>query len=281
MQQIGRPRAAHLPRGLALALSAALAGCGGSVELLAQASESQANEVLAALMPRGIAAEKVAGKEGKVSVQVPQDKVAQAIEILSAEGLPRQQHASMGEIFKKDGLISSPLEERARLVYALSQELSATISKIDGVVDAEVHVVLPERGSFGEQGAPSSAAVFVKYQDTTPIDNEVPQIRRLVANSISGLSYDNVSVVMVPTAPHVDAAPASPAPKTLSVLGIEVTPRSAGPLRGMLAGLAVLLLGATGAITFLFVRGRPVASPATPVAPVAPVEPSLSTVGHG
>jgi type III secretion protein J len=276
MRIVARVRGALLRRGVLLALCAALAGCGGSVELVAQISEAQANEVLAALMPRGIAAEKVAGKEGLVSVQVPQDKVAQAIEILQSEGLPHAQHASMGEVFKKDGLISSPLEERARLVYALSQELAATISKIDGVVDAEVHVVLPERGGFGEQGNPSSAAVFIKYEDTMPVDNVVPQIRRLVANSISGLSYDHVSVVLVPTAPQEAAAAAPPAARTLSVLGIEVAPRSAGPLRAILGGLAVLLLGAAAAITVLFVRGRAAPAPA----PAPAVEPAVEPVAQ-
>ena len=241
-----------LPAGLAVLLCA----CTPQVELLSQTSEPQANEVLGALLQRGIAAEKVAGKEGKVSVRVPQDRVAQSMSILQAEGLPREAHASMGDVFKKEGLISSPLEERARMVFALSQELSATISKIDGVIDAEVHVVLPERGGFGETGNPSSAAVFIKYQDTASIESVVPQIRRLVANSISGLSYDNVSVVLVPSAAPVQTAPPA-APRTESVLGIEVAAHSAALLRSAIAAFGLALLGTIGAAGFFFLRGRP------------------------
>lgn len=253
--------AALLRRLLPVGLAVLLCACTPQVELLSQTSEPQANEVLGALLQRGIAAEKVAGKEGKVSVRVPQDRVAQSMSILQAEGLPREAHASMGDVFKKEGLISSPLEERARMVFALSQELSATISKIDGVIDAEVHVVLPERGGFGETGNPSSAAVFIKYQDTASIESVVPQIRRLVANSISGLAYDNVSVVLVPSTAPAPSAPLA-APRTESVLGIEVAVHSAALLRTAIIALGLALFGAVGAAGLLFLRGRPASTQA-------------------
>src|SRR5690606_20471048 len=93
--------------------------------------------------------------------------------------------------------ISSPLEERARYIYALSQEISGTLSRIDGVVFARVHVVLPERGVAGEPGVQSTAAVFIKHQAGYDLDLLQPQIRRLVTNSIPGLSPERVSIVFV------------------------------------------------------------------------------------
>ncbi len=45
-----------------------LGACGSRVELLSQVSESQANDVIAALAGQGISAEKVSGKEGAMSV---------------------------------------------------------------------------------------------------------------------------------------------------------------------------------------------------------------------
>lgn len=227
-------------RWLALLLALLLAGCGGRVELLSQVSEAQANEVLAALLRRGLNADKQAGKDGMVSVRVAEAQVAEAIGLMQTQGLPRAAHARMGDVFKKEGLISSPMEERARMVYALSQELSETISHIDGVIAAEVHVVLPERAGFGETGNPSSAAVFIKYQDTADLKPVVPQIRRLVANSIAGLEYDKVSVVLVPAAPQADVAPALPG--TSRVLGVEVAAPSVARLRWLLGGLAVAAL---------------------------------------
>ena len=183
---------------MAVLLLISMSACGSRVELLTAISESEANEALAALLTADIKAGKIPGKEGLVSLDVEHAQVARAISILQAEGLPRERYAKMGEIFRKEGLISSPLEERARYLWALSQELSATVSQIDGVIKARVHVVLPERSAGGDPALPSSAAVFIKYKPGYSLDDTIPQIKRLVSNSISGLTADKVSVVLVP-----------------------------------------------------------------------------------
>lgn len=174
-----------------------LYACGSRVELLQGVSESEANEALAALLDGGIKAGKLPGKEGLVGLEVESSEVARAIAILRTEGLPKERYAKMGEVFRKEGLISSPLEERARYLWALSQELSATVSQIDGVIKARVHVVLPERSSGGDAAVPSSAAVFIKYKTGINLDDAVPQVKRLVANSIPGLSADKVTVILL------------------------------------------------------------------------------------
>jgi type III secretory pathway lipoprotein EscJ len=106
----------------------------------------------------------------------------------------------MGDVFKKEGLISSPLEERARYLYALSQELEATLAQIDGVVVARVHVVLPEKPGPGEQVQPPSAAVFIKHLPSLEPDAIAFRVRQLVARSIPGMgaqALDRVSAIFV------------------------------------------------------------------------------------
>ncbi|WP_395687973.1 type III secretion system inner membrane ring lipoprotein SctJ [Caenimonas koreensis] len=197
-----KPSLHSLMRGAVLLAALVLAGCGGNVELLSNMNEREANEVIAALSEADIDVQKLPGKDGMVNLTVDQSSVARSITVLSATGLPHERRATMGDVFRKEGLISSPLEERARYLWALSQELSETISQIDGVLRARVHVVLPERSTGGEPSLPSSAGVFVKHRNGVNLEESVPQIKRLVASSIPGLSAEKVSVVLVPaTAP--------------------------------------------------------------------------------
>jgi type III secretion protein J len=235
-----------LVRSLALlGLCALLAACSPKVELMASMPEAEANEVLAALLNAGIRADKVAGKEGMVGLTVEADKVARAVDILKAKGLPRERFAGMGDVFKKEGLISSPLEERARYLYALSQELGGTIAKIDGVIAARVHVVLPERGAPGDPNMPSSAAVFIKHQDNYNLDTVQPQIRRLVTNSIPGLTGDKVSIILVASQNPAGKAVASAQDPDAASLESRVS-----LLTSLAVGLGVLLIAALAAIGF-------------------------------
>jgi type III secretion protein J len=181
-----------------ITFSLMLTACGSKIELFAEVSESEANDVLAVLLNAGIEASKKPGKDGMVSLDVNQSDVAKAIDVMRAEGLPRERFVKMGEVFRKEGMISSPLEERVRYIWALSQELSATVSQVDGVIKARVHVVLPERGSAGDPSLPSSAAVFIKHKAGYNLEDVQAQIKRLISNSIPGLSADKVTVVLLP-----------------------------------------------------------------------------------
>lgn len=228
---------------LMLLLALVLTACSRHVELMSAMPEPEANEVLAALQNAGIRADKTPGKEGLVGVSIEAAQVGRAMDLLRAKGLPRERHAGMGQVFKKEGLISSPLEERARYLYALSQELDATLTQIDGVIVARVHVVLPERGQAGDPAQPSSAAVFIKYQEGFNLDVLQPQIRRLVNNSIPGLSPEKISIVLFPS-----QAPAlkPQAPEPASNVALLAT----------LAALAVTLLGAGGWFGWRLLRTR-------------------------
>lgn len=185
---------------LVIFTSLLLVACKKDMELHTQLSEADANEVVAALVENGILATKKPTKEG-ISVVIAESDIAGAVQILNARGLPRKNRASMGDVFRKEGIISSPLEERARYIYALSQELEYTLSQIQGVIVARVHVVLPEKVAPGEPMQLSSAAVFIKHQPILDPDVASPKIKRMVASSIPGLAdgeADNIAVVFMP-----------------------------------------------------------------------------------
>ncbi|MET3130428.1 type III secretion protein J [Oxalobacteraceae bacterium GrIS 1.11] len=182
-----------------LLLCCALAGCGSKANLQVGLNDADANEIVTLLSRYGIDTQKLTTKEG-VTLTLNADDIARATTVMQAAGLPRRALSNLGQIFKKDSMISTPLEERIRYIHGLSAELESTLQQFDNVISARVHVVLPERIAPGEPIQPSSAAVFVKYHPPIDQDTVLPRIRQLVASSIPGLSGEagrgKVSVVM-------------------------------------------------------------------------------------
>ncbi|WP_342724021.1 type III secretion inner membrane ring lipoprotein SctJ [Bradyrhizobium sp. B097] len=216
---------------LALPLLLPLIGC--KADLYTKIQEREANEMLALLLGRGVDAVRVVAKDGTSTIQVEEKQLAYSIDLLNVEGLPRQSFKNLGEVFKGSGLVASPIEERARYVYALSEELSRTISDIDGVLSARVHVVLPKNDLLRQDATPSSASVFIRHGTNAKLAALLPQIKMLVANSIEGLSYDKVAVVFVP----VERAP----------LDQARTAGSAQPAKSASTPLLALGVGGAGA----------------------------------
>ena len=194
--------ASPLIKSLLLMLVLCITGCGESVELHSRLAEQEANEVIAELAEKQVHAQKISTKSG-ISVRVNTQDISRAIKTLAAAGLPRAARSTLGEIFRKEGVISTPLEERARYIHALSQELEATLSNIDGVIVARVHVVLPERVAPGEAVQPASASVFIKHDARLDPDSIQPRVRRMVASSLPGMATtldnpNNIIAVFVP-----------------------------------------------------------------------------------
>lgn len=231
--------------------------CGCTVQLFDNLTEEAANEVLAALLENEIPAQKQSGTEGTYKVLVEESQFARAVQILKVRGLPRPVHGSLGEIFKKEGLLSTPLEEKARYMYALSEELSKTISNIDGVLSARVHIVLPEMNELGEKITPATVSVFVKHSELAgpKIAARQDEIKKLVGKSIQGIEPENIYITLFPA----DEQLLPPQPQMLyeTVLGIRVMRGSAYQI-WILAGAAAALFAATGGLVYWFrVRKAP------------------------
>lgn len=251
-------RAFHrAPRRLvwSLVLASMLAGC--KVELYSGLPERDANAMLAVLLRHHIDSDKQPGKEGTATLRVEEARVAEAIDLLQDYGYPRAKFDSIGVLFPKEGLISSPLEERIRYIYALSQEVSQTLSQIEGVITARVHLVMPESKPFDKAVTPSSASVFIKYREGVDLAAFVPQIKMIVNNGIQGLTYDKISVALFPAPAEAAAGPAP-----LAEVGwLQLAPASVASFWWLVGALLACAVASLAGNVYQFLRPRRRAEP--------------------
>lgn len=224
------------------------------VELHSNLSEDESNEMVALLISQNIDAEKGQPTKEGVPLMVESSQLAQAIQILNENGYPRDTFNDLGTIFQQQGLISSPLEERVRFIYGLSQSISETLSQIDGVITARVHVIVPEKHPLDEKPQSSTASVFLKTRPGVNLEDKIPEIKLLVQNSVEGLAYDDVVVALFETMPS--RRPTSDEPPLDELMGVKYTSDSAQSLMmiGGGVGVVVLLLLIGNVALFMMLR---------------------------
>jgi flagellar M-ring protein FliF len=138
---------------------------------------------------------KVSYKITGSTIRVPEDKVNELRITLAAQGLPRG--AGIGfEIFDKSKIGTTEFVEQINYVRALEGELSRTISSINEVKSAKVHLVLPKKSVFLEEREPAKASIILNVLPGAGLSNSViGAITHLVASSVEGLEPQNITVV--------------------------------------------------------------------------------------
>ena len=114
---------------------------------------------------------------------------------LAAQGLPASA-ASGYEQLDSIQMGSSRSVEAARLKQSQEVELARSISEIDMVMSARVHLALPDKEVFVRQQAEPTASVFLQLARGRSLgSSKVEAITHLVSASIPNLTKENVSVV--------------------------------------------------------------------------------------
>ncbi|WP_374653598.1 flagellar basal-body MS-ring/collar protein FliF [Phenylobacterium sp.] len=129
------------------------------------------------------------------TIMVPRDKVASTRLMLSSKGLPTS--GSVGyEIFDEaNALGQTDFVQQLNRQRALEGELARTIQSLDGVTSARVHLVLPKRQLFEEEGEQPSAAVTIHVGGRNPSSDQVQAIQNLVSGAVPNLKPGRVTVV--------------------------------------------------------------------------------------
>ncbi|NVJ93487.1 MAG: type III secretion inner membrane ring lipoprotein SctJ [Methylocystaceae bacterium] len=160
-------------------------------------TEHEANEIVVTLLRKGISAEKMISEEGYF-VTVPTDQFERSLDILRVVGLPNRSNSDLLDIFGDSSLISSPVAEKAKYVHGVSNEISNSLRKIEGVVDASVHISMGTTKKIGKPAVDSKASVFIVHARNADVRYLEPDIKSMVSNAIEFLNYQNVSVFFSP-----------------------------------------------------------------------------------
>jgi flagellar M-ring protein FliF len=129
-------------------------------------------------------------------VMVPDTEVGRARMLLAEAGLPNG--GSMGyEIFdQQSGFGTTNAVQNINAVRALEGELARTISALDPVRSARVHLVLPQRELFARETRPASASVAIGLRPGKRLEREqIAAIQSLVASAVPELKMESVSII--------------------------------------------------------------------------------------
>ena len=136
----------------------------------------------------------MAGGTGLLSV--PSDQIPQARMALASEGFPRGGGVGFESLYQEQEMGLSSFMEQARYNRAVEAELARTISAMDSVKGARVHVAASKQSAFIRRGQEPSASVMVSlYPGRGLSERQLAGIVHLVASSIPELQASKVSVV--------------------------------------------------------------------------------------
>ena len=134
-------------------------------------------------------------KRNGSQIFVPSDRALRLRLSMAEQGLPSG--GSIGyEIFdKSDSLGTTNFMQNVNLVRALEGELSRTISSLNSVHSARVHLVMPRRELFSREKQEPSASVILTMGGSRLEKDVVSSIQHLVAAAVPGLSPNSISIV--------------------------------------------------------------------------------------
>lgn len=202
-----KPKISRLLQLCLLLLLPLLTACEGRKTIVNGLDEKEANEIVVYLAARGFDAQKVKAEAAGTGqgpqlfdITVKETEATQTMAILNQVGLPRRRGQNLLGIFQNTGLVPTEMTEKIRYQAGLAEQIASTIRKFDGVLDAEVQISFPEEDPLnpGKTKGDITASVYVKHSGALDDPNAHAQtkIKRLVASSITGLKYDNVTLVL-------------------------------------------------------------------------------------
>jgi flagellar M-ring protein FliF len=128
------------------------------------------------------------------TILVPRDQITTLRMNLAGQGLPTRGQVGY-EIFDQQSTLgATSFVQNINNVRALEGELARTISSLNRIKGARVHLVLPERELFRRERKDPSASIVLSVRGDLS-GGEIRAIQHLVASAIEGMTPGRVSIV--------------------------------------------------------------------------------------
>ncbi len=128
------------------------------------------------------------------TILVPQDRALRLRMTLAEQGVPTSGVVGYEIFDKTNALGKTSFVQNLNQLRALEGELSRTISIIDRIKKARVHLVLPKKQLFSREKAEPSASIILKVRGTLD-QAQIRAIQHLTASAVEGLNPGRVSIV--------------------------------------------------------------------------------------
>ena len=153
-----------------------IAGC--QEQILHDLSEKEANKVVRHLSESGIDVEKVSQPDGRWAIAVERREVTRALGFLDSQRILSVRESKTGSS-SKGSLIPSREEQRFRYERSISATLEESLAAMPGVLEARVHLNLPEEDPlFGSRQSikGSGSVLLVVDERFVSLDGEVSSL---------------------------------------------------------------------------------------------------------
>jgi flagellar M-ring protein FliF len=129
-------------------------------------------------------------------IRVPSDQVGKIRMMMAADGLPKGGNIGYEIFDQKEGFGTTSFVQSINHLRALEGELARTISSLNPLQSARVHLVLPQRELFSHGAQEATASIFVKTRNGAVLTREqISAIQHLIAAAVPQLQPNQVSIV--------------------------------------------------------------------------------------
>ena len=129
-------------------------------------------------------------------ITVPANRYHEAKIFLASKGIPKTGTTGIDSLKDQSAMTTSQFMEQVKYTSAMEQELAKSITNIDSIQAARVHLATPKQSVFvRDRTAPKASVVVTTFPGRTLTASQVQAVVHLVSSSVPLLTAENVAVL--------------------------------------------------------------------------------------